>query len=70
MFDIQRYCCLPLFATLPDTVSNALDSDRLRQLQIQVTEVDKSENVVMRPGSQLAFTSSFRDRSVLVSAGG
>lgn len=53
---------------LPKAVTKALCIIRPRQLQVQVTDADEDATVVQRPDSQLALTSSYRYRSLLISA--
>lgn len=69
---LDKFCYqrarLPLeFATLPEHVTKALSVVRPRASQVQLMQIDEDRNVVRRPDSQPALTSSTRLRSLIFS---
>lgn len=57
-----------LFATLPESVSMAINIVQPQPSLVIVTELDKNENKVMRLDSQLVLTTCYRNCSLLYSA--
>lgn len=57
-----------MLATLPKSVTNALNIVRPPPMPLQVMEIEEDGNVVMRPASQRAQTTSYSNWSLLFSA--
>lgn len=65
---LRRECLSLVFATLPQTVTEALNIARPQQLQLEVVYVDEDENVVLRADTQQASASLYWDPSLLFCA--
>lgn len=60
---------LPLvFAVLPESIIKGLQMIRRRSPRLEVTEINFAWNGVINPYTQPALTSSYRNRSLLISA--
>lgn len=59
-----------MISTIPKSVAKALNIFQPQPPPIEVTELDAQANVMMRPDSQPALTSSYKFQSLLFSVGG
>lgn len=59
-----------MLSTLQETASGALSVVRLKLSQLEVTEIDKDGDALMRPYAQPALTTFYKNRSLLFSAAG
>lgn len=71
--DITRFHRVPLslvLATLPQSVTKALNIVRPQPPPVEETEFEEGEDVVMQSDSQLVLSSSYRSLSLLFSTTG
>lgn len=69
-FEFRRGCLPLVFSTFPKSVTKALSIVRSPLVRLETTEIDKHRNAVIRPYSQPALISSYRNGFLVVSAAG